>query len=172
MSKKVNLGGVELWEGEPGKTELLTDYISVDVRQLPGVDIVTDITKRLPFEDDSVDVLRSAHAIEHFRPQELQPALKEWFRVLKPSGELRIYCPNARAMAERYLEGKISIEDFSRLIMGRQDYPENTHHICFDPDRLKREVEAAGFVVEKTGLNRYPNSPTYPYDMGIIGKKP
>lgn len=165
--KKVNLGGIERWNAGLG-SESLEDYIKVDIRSIPGVDIVTDITKQLPFEDNSIDKLRASHVIEHIRPNVLHAALKEWFRVLKPGGELLIYCPNARIIAERYLKGEISTEDFSRLIMGRQDYPANTHYICFDPGRLERELKKAGFKIIKTGLNRYPNSPTYPYDMGII----
>lgn len=73
-------------------------WISVDVatreKDTPKPDVVADITKRLPFEDNSVDEIRSIHAIEHIHRGLVPDVLKEWVRILKPGGLMAIECPD------------------------------------------------------------------------------
>ena len=54
-----------------------------------------DITKRFPWEDNSVDVLFSCHGIEHVDLMGGINYMQEAFRVLKPGGVLRTVCPMA-----------------------------------------------------------------------------
>lgn len=46
------------------------DYVNVDMRELPGVEVVAAIDD-LPFEDGSVAEIHSAHVLEHFPEEEL-----------------------------------------------------------------------------------------------------
>jgi hypothetical protein len=41
------------------------DYLNVDTRELPGIDIVADV-RGLPFEPEELDEIYSAHVLEHF----------------------------------------------------------------------------------------------------------
>jgi SAM-dependent methyltransferase len=67
--------------------------LGVDCRALPGVDVVCDFEKdRLPFEDSSVDVIYTQHTLEHIR--NLEHLLREFQRVLKPSGRLCVTVPH------------------------------------------------------------------------------
>ena len=109
---KLNLGGAEKREGG-GASPLLEGFTNVDIRDLPGVDIVHDITNLPMFEDASVDEIRVSHAIEHLSPDKIMNALQEWYRILKPGGLLRIYCPDAHKLTQDYVSGRIDCEKFS-----------------------------------------------------------
>lgn len=62
-----------------------------------------DATK-IPFGDDSVDVIYSSHMFEHLSPDEARAFLLESKRVLKKGGILRIAIPDLRKHIERYIE--------------------------------------------------------------------
>lgn len=70
-------------KGEP--VSLLADSLSV-------ADQVADVTEPLPFEDSSFDAVIARHILEHC----LDPikVLKQWAKVLKPSGRMYIAVPN------------------------------------------------------------------------------
>lgn len=55
-------------------------------------DVNCDVTGRLPFEDNSQDVVISRHILEHC----LDPikTLKEWVRIIKPGGKLIVAVPD------------------------------------------------------------------------------
>jgi predicted SAM-dependent methyltransferase len=63
-----------------------------------------DIRRRLPMTDGSVARIFAEHVIEHidFR-HELPAVLREFRRVLKPGGWIRIIVPDGRRFAEAYL---------------------------------------------------------------------
>ena len=52
-------------------SDIREDYLNVDARELPGVDVVADV-RQLPFEPRSVDELYASHTIEHFREHQLR----------------------------------------------------------------------------------------------------
>ena len=52
-----------------------------------------DITK-LPYEDESVDLIYASHVLEYFDREEAVDILSEWTRVLKKGGALRIALPD------------------------------------------------------------------------------
>ena len=67
--------------------------IGVDKYQGEAVDIIADIEKGLPFlPDNSVDELFSRHLLEHI--ENLEPLIREIFRVLKPGGIHRVIVPH------------------------------------------------------------------------------
>lgn len=57
-----------------------------------------DITKRLNFDDNSVDVIFTEHVIEHITFIEGVAFLRECYRVLKPSGIIRTVAPMIETM--------------------------------------------------------------------------
>lgn len=156
---KVNLGcGVEILEG----------YVNVDVRQLPGVDIVCDLKDLSQFEDGSWDECRMSHVIEHFTEAEARAILKQIFCKLKPGGRLEVYCPDAMTIAWYYIHEELSIKEFSRLLFGNQAYPEELHKMASDAERLDDLVKNAGFEI----VTHNPRPNAYPYDLGVQAVKP
>lgn len=81
-------------------------WINSDIKDHPGVDLVCDIRRGLPLEDDSIDYAVSIHALPELRYEELIPALKELRRVLKPAGVLRLALPDLDKAIGAYLEQK------------------------------------------------------------------
>jgi len=163
---KLNLGGAERNEGGGGSPPL-EGFTNVDIRDLPGVDIVHDIVSLPMFEDDSVDEIRVSHAIEHLSSDKIMKALEEWYRILKPGGLLRIYCPDAFKLARDYVSGKIDCEKFSYQLFGAQEYDENLHRLAIDRERLDKIVTDVGFEI----IGRDPRPNAYPWDLGVQAKK-
>jgi predicted SAM-dependent methyltransferase len=55
-----------------GSGSLAVDgYVNVDARAIDGVDVVADVAD-LPFDDGSVEEVRSSHVLEHFPEEELR----------------------------------------------------------------------------------------------------
>ena len=163
---KLNLGGVEKFEGG-SDSALLEEFTNIDIRDLPGVDIVCDITKLLMFKDNTVDEIRASHCIEHISLNLIINVLKEWHRVLKVGGLLRIYCPDAKKIAQDFVENKIDCVEYGRLLFGNQDYKENCHMLAIDRQRLDELVISAGFKI----IGRDPRPNAYPYDLGVQCRK-
>ena len=68
------------------------EYIGVDFAQANGVDIVLEDPYRLPFEDESVDIVLSSSCFEHSEMFWL--VFLEILRVLKPNGLFYLNVPS------------------------------------------------------------------------------
>ena len=73
-----------------GKTKI-EGYIGVDRFPLEGVDIVADINKCIPFEENSVDVVFASHSLEHM--DDLQQVMNEIFRICRHGAIVNILAP-------------------------------------------------------------------------------
>lgn len=70
-------------------------YIGLDHWPFPGVDIVRDLRRGLPFDDSSVDGIYSAHCFEHVEGADLIFLIEECWRVCKYGAEWTIIVPDA-----------------------------------------------------------------------------
>ena len=96
MGLKINLGS---------GLNPVTGFVNVDVLpDAPGVDIVADITERLPFDDGEADMLYASHILEHFSHAEVPRVLAEWRRVLRPGGQILVAVPDLAVIARMLLE--------------------------------------------------------------------
>jgi SAM-dependent methyltransferase len=59
-------------------------------------------------ESESFDAIYSSHNIEHLYPHQVVPALKEFYRVLKPEGFVVITCPDLKAVCKVVAEGNLN----------------------------------------------------------------
>ncbi len=125
-------------------------YINIDIRKLPSVDRVMDISK-LDYPNDSVDVIFSDQVLEHF-PHGLKKEnkncvkniLKEWIRVLKSNGTITIGTIDIEYISRSIIEKKHKLEDCMRWIFGNQDYDHNYHKSTFTYEYLKRILNDLG----------------------------
>lgn len=67
-------------------------YIGVDSQEANGVDIILEDPYKLPFEDDSIDIVISSSCFEHFEFFWL--VFIEIIRVLKPQGLFYLNAPS------------------------------------------------------------------------------
>jgi len=79
---KINIGA--------GGEELL-GFKTIDIDSASNPDIVCDIEKGLPFEDDSVDEIRCSHTLEHI--SNILFVLREFYRVSKNGAKITIAVP-------------------------------------------------------------------------------
>ncbi len=69
-----------------------------------GIGVIAhDLTKSLPFPDNSYDAVYHSHVLEHF-PKKVAPTfLRECCRILKPGGIIRVVVPDLEQIARLYL---------------------------------------------------------------------
>jgi hypothetical protein len=70
-------------------------------------DIVGSMTDMSAMADGSIDALYSSHNIEHLYPYEVEIAVKEFARVLKPEGFAVITCPDLQSVCALVAQGRL-----------------------------------------------------------------
>lgn len=120
-------------------------FIHVDIRKLPHVDYVASADKLDFIDDKTIDMIYSSHVLEHFKRSQIETVLKEWYRVLKVGGKLRIAVPDFEKLVQVYLKyGDLKI--IIGPLYGRQDHADNFHYIAFDYAYLKKVLTKVGFI--------------------------
>lgn len=121
-------------------------FVHVDAQPAPHVDIVGPVEK-LPMDDNSVSLIYASHVLEHFGRYAYKAVLKEWFRVLKPGGILRLSVPDFAASAAIYYEQGLAdgLSGLVGLIVGGQRNEHDFHKMIFDEKFLCKELLDTGF---------------------------
>ena len=109
-----------------------------------------DITK-LPYEDESVDLIYASHVLEYFDREEAVDILSEWTRVLKKGAVLRIAVPDFESMAIMYVMNKntikkVELSSFLGPLYGKMEMGDQTiyHKTTYDFDELSNILESVG----------------------------
>ena len=120
-----------------GKRNFGKDWIHIDGGNYSHLDS-HDITK-IPYGDNSVDLIYASHVLEYFNREEAIAILKEWKRVLKPGGMLRLAVPNFKIIAELYISQGYDLESFLGPLYGEMNMRNSTiyHTTCYDYKSLK-----------------------------------
>lgn len=134
MIMRIELGGGERPKIRP----------NIDIRVLPSVDIVADVSKGLPLRDCSVDEIFSEYLVEHIGHRLLFRFFREIYRVVRPGGRMVIATANLLAQAQTLFTSHFS-RNHSELIFGTQDYPENSHKSGFSPQYIIDLLREIGF---------------------------
>lgn len=71
----------------------LDRFINIDINPKLKPDIVRDVEKGLPFDDNSIDMIYSTHFMEHINPDAIDFVMYEIWRVLKPNGSFHCTVP-------------------------------------------------------------------------------
>jgi SAM-dependent methyltransferase len=100
-----------------GHRDFGPEWIHIDGGDYPHLSS-HDITK-LDFEDNTVDLIYASHVIEYFDREEVIPILREWKRVLKPGGILRLSVPDFDMMACLYRDDNYNIDSFLGPLFGK-----------------------------------------------------
>lgn len=162
------------------------DFINVDLCLYPHIHYLRDIGDLTIFSDGFADLIYACHCLEHIPHPKVVSVLKEWSRVLKPGGILRISVPDFGTMVQIYEENGKDLDLIIRAMMGAQDFPQNFHYINFNKKTLSRYLLNAGFSeVQKWiyGTDSYTsfsdwsgrrieiNGKTYPISLNLEGIK-
>lgn len=123
----------------------LPGYKHLDVIPYEHVDFECDARKLDIIESQSVSEIYACHVLEHVERNEVSGVLREWWRVLKQGGVIRIAVPDFEAIVREYVAGE-ALSRFQGLLYGGQTYDYNFHHVTFDFPLLKQLLEEAGFL--------------------------
>jgi predicted SAM-dependent methyltransferase len=132
---------------------------------------VHDVTKGLPHQSASVDIVYSSHFLEHLTRDAANELLHEIFRVLRPQGWIRLVVPDIQTLARAYVTGdrdyfqndEPTIADaFLESLKMRHAQPrgrpferfarrllmtdEGGHRWMYDADSLAYRMRESGFV--------------------------
>lgn len=145
-------------------------FIHIDLAKFDHIDNQSDIGDLSMFEDGTVDYIYCCHAFEYYDRDDAERVLKEWYRVLKPEGMLRVAVPDFDAIIKVYqryanrdidvrgilgpLYGKMEVKKtivVSHLVNGVElSHPTTIseciyHKTCYNYASLKKLLEKVGF---------------------------
>jgi len=141
---KINLGSGDKFYG---------GYLNIDINpNAPKVDIIADISKSLPFEDESIDAIMASHSIEHISYVIVPDVLRDWHRVLRKGGLIDIKVPDAEYAFREYLKGSWIIDygfkerNILPMLYGNHGDEWQLHKALFTQDSLEKLMREIGFV--------------------------
>lgn len=151
MSTLIHLGS--------GKIHL-AGWINIDHEPSHNPDVCMDYLQlHTRFAENSADAVLAVHTIEHLEfASGVQTVLEQMFRVLKPSGVVRIVVPDLMLVAKKYVNGE-DLKDIytgpGEYYLGEIDCPATrfayfcrawSHTVIFDFRLLFDMMKVAGFV--------------------------
>ncbi|WP_243544285.1 class I SAM-dependent methyltransferase [Pseudodesulfovibrio tunisiensis] len=80
------------------------DWINMDVKPRSPDVLEGDPVRGLALDDRSMDAVYASHVVEHFTRHDSLTAVREFLRVLRPGGVLRVAVPDFEIMARLYLD--------------------------------------------------------------------
>jgi len=121
-------------------------FINVDVAPFVHIHHIHAVEQLPMFRDGTADLIYVCHCLEHVSFLETEKVLREWKRVLKSGGILRISVPDFDRILAIYEAFQHDIAAIEKTLMGGQNYPANFHKAVFNHAHLTRLLEAAGFT--------------------------
>ena len=119
----------------------------VDLQNFDHIDYKTSVDNLNFAEDNSIELIYSAHVLEHFGRNEYKNVLQEWFRVLEPNGVLRLSVPNFEAIVQYYTKKNDNLDILLGLLVGGQKVGQYDYHkMIFDKNLLTNVLQEIGFV--------------------------
>lgn len=128
----------------------------------------------LPFKDNSVDYIESLEALEHLPYKDVEKALFEMYRVLKPGGELCVCVPDMDDMAAVWIEQVASKDGWDpyaffglvQQFYGNQLHDGEFHKSTFNEKYLKGLLNAVGFDEDKISIDARKHNEKVPNFKG------
>lgn len=184
--------GLELGPGD----HPLKGFTSMDIIERPGVDVVGDVSKRLPFPDGEFDVVYASHVLEHIAWFDTLRVLKDWCRVVRSGGVIEIWVPDALKIANALVQYETRGRDITKRDNWYKFNPEKDpcmwaagrtfsygdgdarnfahpdwHRAIFTPRYLKKLIGQAGMT--KVGPLTKPRGYSHKWiNLGMGGTKP
>ncbi len=111
--------------------DLRSGYLNVDFKSFHKPDLIADIRNLSMLPSDTYEEILAQDCLEHLPRSDTKPALKEWYRLLKKGGILKIRTVNLIGLLELFLwKEKQSIEAQEELVQclfGTQAYNGDYH---------------------------------------------
>jgi predicted SAM-dependent methyltransferase len=141
--------------------KLLNGFANLDYLWVPGIDLCWDITKGIPLPDHSLQGIFSEHCLEHLEKAVATKVVRDFQRLLKPTGTLRIVVPDAELYINLYVRARdgehvkfpyvegesLPIDPLNRIFRG------HGHLYAYDFSAMRAMILSVGFSsVTKTSF--------------------
>ena len=137
--------------------------INLNYEWYPFIDLTWDITKPLPLANSSLNGVYSEHVLEHLPFDVVPVILRDWVRVMKPGGTLRVLVPDAELYLNTYLairSGETARkfpyhrDEATPMMMVNRCFRDYDHLFAYDFETFERLLRDAGFhTIERKGHN-------------------
>jgi predicted SAM-dependent methyltransferase len=130
------------------------EFINLDFYWHPAIDICWDITKKnYPLKNESIDGIYTEHCLEHIAYEKCLDNFKEFYRLLKKDGTLRIILPDGEIYCNLYVQNKtnkniiLPYGEFEKtpMISINRIFRSHGHQFIYDYDTLEFLLKEAGF---------------------------
>jgi len=134
-----------------------------------------NLLKRLPWNQESFELVYSSHLIEHLTLKDAHALLLDCFRLLIPGGTLRLSLPDFEEMARSYVRFKNEGEELkSQFVLTEildqcvRLTPSGTFPKWYQMTATDRDLEE--FVLLRTGINMRNRAESLKHDLSIRKK--
>lgn len=145
-------------------------YINIDLKDIPEVDYIADITTLDDFPDGSVDAIMARDVLQCFHREEVVTILRRWFRKMKRSTRFVLQVPDMLQILDLYQKNKVcrcwdptikqakndcdkcsgwavmGYDKFNTYLYGR-NRPYELIKSAYDMDDLVGLIEKVGFTI-------------------------
>ena len=148
------------------------EFLNVDVVDLPQVDLVFDITKKFPMNDNVIAEIISIATLEHLRKPYVHHVLKEFFRVMAPGARLRVSTPDIEAIARGVLAGddpNILNQQLFGKFKGDQTEDYDLHRWMYTAPQMINVLQEIGFTdAKRLPMDIDMHDPKYTYLISAV----
>ena len=133
-------------------TNILENWVNLDLEPLHKSVIRHDLTRPLPFPQNIADVIYSEHFIEHIPKDAAYVFIKECFDKLKPGAIIRLSTPNLERITRQYAYGKtdawanVGWLPESKCDLVNEGLKLWGHHYVYDWHELEKMLRITGFI--------------------------
>lgn len=125
-------------------------FVHIDLDKFGHIDYKHDIRTLPMIKSNSVELIYFCHGIEYFDRVEVIEVLKEWKRVLKKGGILRLAMPNFEALVKVYKKYK-DLDKIIGPLFGRWEINGSKkkvlyHKTVYDFPSIKKLLKSQGFI--------------------------
>ncbi|MEA3213374.1 MAG: hypothetical protein QOE70_6431 [Chthoniobacter sp.] len=121
-------------------------FVNIDAMPMRHVHCVQPVDRLQKFRSGCADLIYASHVLEHISHRETLNVLREWRRVLKTGGVLRLAVPDFDVISRLYQDGGCDVAVVEGVLLGGQDYAYNYHKAVFTERSLTRLLAQAGFT--------------------------
>ena len=130
------------------------EFFNIDYEWRPGLDACWDITsKPYPVPDASLEGIFTEHCLEHIPYEKTFENLKEFYRMLKPGGTVRIIVPDGELYFDLYQARKTDPsvrlpyddKEDTPMISVNRIFRSHGHLFIYDFETFRMNLEKIGF---------------------------
>ena len=143
----------------------LVGFIPIDINMADGADAFDT----LQYPDGSVHEIHSSHLIEHCSHPKVDKVLRDWVRVLRPGGRMRLATVDFAKLAEMYCKGKPA--PYEAYVMGAHIGPYDCHGSIWNERKLRVAMRHAGLIDITRWKGHEGSCAEYDFSLNLEGYK-